>query len=69
MPVKWICDLCGHPGGQFELATCLGAPKGGVPVHFRCLGAWFERIDQSPFWRPPVDKPESALLKKSNSAV
>jgi len=51
--MKWTCDFCGHPGGQFELATCLGAPEGGVPVHERCLQKWFQRIDQSPFWRPP----------------
>jgi len=50
---EWICDFCGKDKGQFELVTCIGAPKGGVPVHYRCMKDWFARIDQSPFWRPP----------------
>jgi hypothetical protein len=47
-----ICDFCGRSHGRFELATCIGAPKGGVPVHLHCLADWFRRIDENPFWQP-----------------
>jgi hypothetical protein len=55
---RWTCDLCGGQNGRFELATCLDAPKEGIPVHVDCLNAWFKRIDQSPFWRPDLNLKE-----------
>jgi len=46
-----VCAYCGKAGGALARATFLGAPKGGIPVHRRCVWAWFEMMDENG-WRP-----------------
>ena len=43
------CRHCGEAGGQFESATYVGAPEGGVPVHTKCLPEFFRAIDKRPY--------------------
>jgi hypothetical protein len=49
--------VCGRPGRKVEHVTYIGAPKGGVPVHYRCLQEFFQLMDASPFWQLPGDVP------------
>jgi hypothetical protein len=44
-PSGSACTLCGGTDGPFERATYIGAPSGGVPVHFDCVAAFFEQLD------------------------
>ena len=39
------CRACGSTNGPFEHVTDVGAPIGGVPVHFNCMVAFFEQLD------------------------
>jgi hypothetical protein len=43
------CWHCGETGGHFQRATYVGAPRGGLPVHFKCVPAFFEALDKMPF--------------------
>jgi hypothetical protein len=45
------CVQCGGLGA-FKMSTYLGAPDGGVPVHERCLAAFFDHLDRDSWWKP-----------------
>jgi hypothetical protein len=44
-PSESACAVCGGTDGPFERATYIGAPSGGVPVHFDCVAAFFDQLD------------------------
>jgi hypothetical protein len=43
-PPRLFCKECGVHCRQFERATYVGAPEGGVPVHPRCVAAFFKQL-------------------------
>jgi len=43
------CPVCGETGGHFQHVTYVGAPHGGVPVHYKCVPAFFGAMDRAPF--------------------
>jgi hypothetical protein len=49
---QYVCDFCGRPPKDeydfLKRASHRGGPPGGVPVHRRCLKAWFARLDLEP---------------------
>lgn len=41
------CKVCGGRGEKIEMATYVGAPVGGVPVHRNCLQAFYANLEAS----------------------
>jgi hypothetical protein len=41
-----VCWVCGRRAHWFQCVTFVGAPVGGIPVHRRCVLAFFKRLDE-----------------------
>jgi hypothetical protein len=67
-PPGSACWACGGTDGAFERVTYVGAPSGGVPVHFDCVAAFFKQLDGCAPMREHVTRGAGATLTARRAA-
>jgi hypothetical protein len=67
-PPGSACRVCGGTDGAFERITYVGAPSGGVPVHFDCVAAFFKQLDGCAPMREHVTRGAGATLTARRAA-